>query len=158
MSGYPATPARIAFGPHMENGRTPENAKTDLTATQMNLTFWQTAGAGRVLPQAIFVFDFNTASMLFQAYAFDPRQKLNAPVEIVINGVGDYTFTFASAYKNQNGVDAPFTPKAAMAMVQNPSEDSSRANVAIDGQTVQVVTRIGEDVPIHEVVLVGVWN
>ena len=60
MTGFPERPVRAAFGPEMKNKHAPVNAETDLSADQVNLDFWQMAGAGRVLPMMVLMFNGTT--------------------------------------------------------------------------------------------------
>lgn len=136
MSGFPDRPPRVAFGPEMQNKRPPVIPETDLSADQMNLSFWQAAGAGRVLPQALLLFNGATPDILTQALAFDPKQELE-DIAFVKNGTGDYTFTFASTYSNQAGGSRPFVPAMGLVFVQGAS--GNRPNVILPGgQDVQV--------------------
>lgn len=155
MSGFPNTPTRVAFGPEMENEFPPTNPKRDLEANSINLTFWQTAGAGRVLPKALIIYDLVADSILFQALAFDPRGELSN-IAHTKNGTGDVTFTFASTYKDQNGNDANFTPKAATADVQS-STAGDNGNASVSAQTVNVLVFNVSAVAIDRTIIVQVW-
>lgn len=156
MSGFPATPTRTAFGPEMKNKRTPRNPETDLNANQMNLLFWQVAGAGRTVAQASLVYDGAAPGVTYQALAFDPKQELGN-IAVVKNGVGDYVFTFASTYLNQNGVATPFVPGMAMVSLQNPVVNDS-VQFSIAGQSVTVNVRDAAGTLKDGVVQLQVWG
>lgn len=154
--GFPDRPARIGFGPEMQNKYPPVIPETDLSADQMNLTFWQVAGAGRTLPLAVLLFDGATPSILFQMLAMDPKQELG-DLAFVKNAVGDYTFTFAGTYKDERGADRPFVPQAAMTMLQG-SPVGSQSNVyEVTGQTVQVRVRDIANVLEDGTFILAVW-
>ncbi len=153
--GFPDVPARIDFGPEMKNVRDPVLPEKDLSADQMNLTFWQAAGAGRVLPQVILLFNPFGPSILYQGLAFDPRGVLG-PIPAVVNGVGDYTFTFATTYLNEQKVAKAFTPIAAGAWPQNAGLGVN-ANPVVSGQTVNVRVFNAADAPLDANVVVAVW-
>lgn len=154
MSGFPNIPRRVDFGPEMRDARPPIIPETDLSANQMNLTFWQVAGAGRVLPQAVLVFDPDSPEITFQALAFDPRQLLG-PVDFVVNGTGDYTFTFATTYRDEQGTPVSFTPAGAMAHVQEAANLFGHASVS--GQDVNVRVLDSADAADDGIVIVLVW-
>jgi len=121
----------------------------------MNLSFWQVAGAGRVLPLAVFVYDGTTEQLTLQALAFDPRSELD-DVPVVKNATGDYTLTLASTYKDEVGTNVAFVPRAAMAYVQG-GNVQDQAVPTIAGQTVNVKVADGTDAAIDRVVLILVW-
>lgn len=158
MPGYPNLPNRAAFGPSvLENVRPVQNPKRELSAEQMMLTFWQMAGAGRMLPQFITVLDGAQVTPVteFQAKAFDPRGEL-PNIEPVDNGVGDYTWTFDTTYKDENGQDTLFSPKGAMAFVQGGAA-RDEAGATVVGQTVQVEVRDSANAAKDAKVLLLVW-
>ncbi len=156
MSGYPARPARSKFGPIMQNGRAPKIPETDLSANQMNLTFWQASGAGRTVPMATILYDGATPVIVVQALAFDPKQELSNIV-VVKNGTGDYTFTFASTYKDESGVDVSFTPRFSMAMFQGGTAGDKSTPFAPVGQDVTVQCRNAAEALIDGTFLLQVW-
>lgn len=156
MPGFPNRPPRPAFGPEMQNVREPVIPEKDLAANQMNLTFWQAAGAGRTVPMAVILYDGVATSVLFQVLAFDPKQELG-DIAIVRGSAGVYTATFASTYKDEQGADVPFTPRASMVALQNGAV-GSKANVFIpSGQDVLVQVRDSGEVLIDGTFLLAVW-
>lgn len=156
MSGYPDRPARVAFGPTMQNKRTPKIPEKDLSAEQVNLDFWQIAGAGRVLPMALILFDGATPSILYQALAFDPKQELG-DLAFVKNGTGDYTFSFNSTYPNQVGNARPFVPRMSMAMVQGGAMGTRALAAVPAAQDVQVQVRNAADALTDATFVLAVW-
>ena len=156
MSGYPNRPPRIAFGPQMLNKRDPTNAETDLNADQMNLSFWQMAGAGRVLPMAMLLFNGTVPEIIFQSLAFDPKQELGA-LAFVKDATGDYTFTFATTYKDESGADVSFTPQFSMAMVQGGAVGTKANPQTVNGQNVQVLVRDNVEALIDGTFMLAVW-
>ena len=131
------------------------NPQKELDADQMNLTFWQVAGAGRVLPQATIVYVGATPLLTYQALAFDPRELLGN-IANAKTGVGVYTFTFASTYKDEAGNDVAFTPRAAQAMVQGAAAQV-QAVPNLNGQVVQVIVMDGAGAPADATILLMVW-
>jgi len=157
MSGYPNIPTRQDFGPEMENVRPPVMPTRDLSAGQMNLSFWQTAGAGRTLPQALILFDGTIPGIVSQSLAFDPRQELGN-ITFVDNGVGDYTFTFASTYKDQRGADVAFAPLGAIAVPQNVAAGVEASPTLISGQDVTIEVVDAASAPLDAIILLQVWG
>ena len=158
MPGYPDLPTRDSFGPTRESVRPVQNPERELGAAEMNLAFWQVAGAGRTLPQAVFIYDPNATpgnELSYQALAFDPKQLLPS-INPTVNGTGDFTWTFDTTYLNEQGVARPFTPKAAMAMVQGGAAQV-KAGVTLNGQTVQVETQDGASVAVDVAFILLVW-
>ena len=155
-NGFPNRPARIDFGPEMQNKRAPTNSETDLNADQMNLTFWQTAGAGRVLPMAVILFDGVAPAITFQALAFDPRGELSL-LAFVKDATGDYTFTFATTYKDESGKDVSFVPRFAICMTQGGAIGDKATAVVPSGQSVQVTYRDSSDILTDGVFMLAVW-
>lgn len=144
----------------MRNARPPVTPETDLSASQVNLMFWQLAGGGRTLPMAIFLYDGATPQVLFQALAFDPDGLLgNVPV--VKNGTGDYTWTFASTYPDEKGVAQPYQPRAAMAFTQGaPAGVKANAfnpGIGGAGQDIQVIVRDAAELVTDATFLLAVW-
>ena len=140
----------------MQNVRAPVIPEKDLSADQMNLTFWQAAGAGRTLPMAVLVFDGTVPSIGFQVLAFDPRQELGN-LAFVKDADGDYTFTFASTYKDQRGVDTPYVPQAAMAFAQNAPAGTKAQAFIPSGQDVKVEMRDIAEALVDGTFVLAVW-
>lgn len=156
MSGFPNRPARIVFGPQMKNKRPPVIAETDLNANQMNLDFWQVAGAGRVVAMAVILFDGVTPAIISQALAFDPRQELE-DIAFVKNATGDYTFTFASTYKDEQGNDVSFAPRFSMAQFQGGTPGDKATPFDPSGQDVLVRVRNAAEALIDGTFMLQVW-
>lgn len=156
MSGFPNRPARVAFGPQMQNVRAPVIPEKDLSANQMNLTFWQLAGAGRTLPMAVLLFDGAAPAILYQTLAFDPRQELGE-LAFAKAGTGDYTFTFASTYKDQRGSDTPYSPIIGMAMVQNGAPGTKAQAFVPVAQAIKVEVRDIAEALVDGTFLLAVW-
>lgn len=141
----------------MQNVRPPSNPKTDLSASQVNLAFWQLSGAGRTVPMAIILFDGVTPALLMQRLAFDPNQLL-PNIAFVKNGTGDYDFTFASTYQDEKGEARAFQPAAAMASTQGAAA-GVKANASNPGgsQTVNVQVLDAADLNVDATFLLVVW-
>ena len=122
----------------------------------MNLLFWQMAGAGRTVAQALIVYDGTQPGITYQALAFDPKQELGN-IQAVRNGVGDYVFTFAATYPNQLGVATPFAPGMAMVSLQNPALNDS-VQFSISGQSVTVNVRDSAGALKDGIVHLQVWG
>lgn len=154
--GFPERTARTGFGPEMKNKRAPIIPETDLSADQMNLSFWQMAGAGRTLPMAVILFDGATPTIVFQTAAFDPNQEL-PPIAFVKDGTGDYTFTFAGTYNNEKGNPVSFVPRMSMAFVQGGAVGTIATAFIPNGQDVSIDVRDVGDVFIDGTFVLAVW-
>ncbi len=154
--GFPERQPRLGFGPEMKNKRAPVNLETDLTADQMNLTFWQMAGAGRTLPMLLILFDGTTPAVTFQAAAYDPNQELDN-IAFVDNGTGDYTFTFETTYKNEKGQDISFVPRMSIAMIQGGTAGDKATPDTVSGQDVRVTVRNAAETLIDGTFVLAVW-
>jgi hypothetical protein len=140
----------------MKNARAPVNPETDLNANQMNLTFWQAAGASRTTPMAVILFDGATPEVLLQSFAFDPDQLLDT-IQFNKLGTGSYNFTFEATYKDEQGQDRPFAPKAAVAMIQGGAAGDIAVPGFISGQVVPVQVRDAMDANVDGTFLLLVW-
>ncbi len=162
MTGFPNRPARLAFGPNMRNKRPPAIADKDLSANQVNLNFWQTAGSGRTTPMAVFLYDGagdgGLGKMLFQAFAFDPNQLIQlGDFDVVKNGTGDYTFTFATNYPDETGNPIPFVPRMSQSQVQNGGTTEFASSFLPIGQSIQVQVRNTSDTLVDRTIMLAVW-
>ena len=106
MAGFPNRPSRTAYGPTREDERPVQNPKRELSATDMNINFWQIAGMGLVVPRAVIGVDsLGTPSVanFYQGLAWDPLQLL-PDIIVTRNGTGDYTAVFQTTYADEQGV------------------------------------------------------
>lgn len=156
MSGFPNLPSRASFGPNMQNVRPVRVPETDLSADQVNLTFWQAQGASRTVPSAVIIVDGATPVVTYQGLTFDPELKLDF-ITLVKNATGSYTLTFDSTYVDQKGNNVSFTPKAAMAHMQNGPLNGT-IQVGVSGLDVQVVTYDSSIVATDTTFVLLVWG
>lgn len=155
--GFPDRPPRIGFGPQMRNKRPPINSETDLTADQMNLDFWQIAGAGRTLPMTMILFDGGgTPAVIFQAAAYDPNQELPL-IAFVKNGTGDYTFTFDATYDDEKGQPISFVPRMSIAAAQGGAAGTKATPLLPVGQDVLVEVRNAAEALVDGTFVLAVW-
>lgn len=154
-SGFPNRPARASFGPTLSNVRPIVRPEKELDAGNVNLAFWQVAGAGRTCAAAVLGYNGATQARLFQALAWDSNGAL-AAIPAVKDGTGAYTFTFASTYKDEGGRDVAFQPQAAMVFVQgSTSQVQGVATIAL--QTVVVAIKNGSNVATDASFMLMVW-
>jgi hypothetical protein len=154
-AGFPNRPSRSSFGPTLFNVRSIKRPDKELDAGNVNLAFWQAAGAGRTSPLALIGYNGTTEARVFQALAWDSNGSL-APIPAVKDGTGAYTFTFASTYKDEGGRDVAFQPVAAMAFVQGgASQVQALATIAL--QDVVVAVKNGSSVATDATFLLMVW-
>lgn len=114
--GFPNRFKRSDLGPKFRNGYPVENPETDLSDAAVNAAFWQTAGAGLIVPRAKLIAEWNGSSftILEQAEAWNPNLDQAHPV-LARLGTGDYSYTFASTYKNELGEDVALALNGARA-------------------------------------------
>lgn len=122
MSGFPNKPSRTDFGPEYENEFPVRNPKREMGEDIVNLLMWQVAGAGVVAPKAVLVVSHSgsTVTTTHQLLAFDPNSSVS-PIPWVDAGTGQYAFTFADKYPDQNGNDQNLDLKAGIAFAQGSS-------------------------------------
>jgi len=155
MPGFPRIPSRSAFGPTFQNVRPVKDPARELDAATMNLLAWQVAGAGRTVPQAWLTYDGSIPSMVDYREAFSPRVDVGIPGNVK-NGTGDYTFTYAATYEDENGAEVSFAPSMAIAAVQNGAA-GVEATAAVSGQTIRVRVRNAAGTFVDGIVLLLVW-
>lgn len=155
MTGFPAIPTRDHFGPTLVDRYPVRDNSRELGAEAMNLAFWQIAGASRVLPQAVLVFDPALVQVTYQALAFDPSNALGH-VPTVKNSAGDYTTTFAASYRDEKDVLIAFAPKMAAAFALGDPQFQAGATIA--GQAVGVKVRDFSNGLQDAKVLILVWG
>ena len=104
MGGFPARPNRDAFGPTLEDEAPVENPKREIGADTFNLSWWQVAGLGKVVPKAWLKCTVAGAAITTnsQGLAFDPEGALGVLTWVYV-GVGSYTIEFASQYADEDG-------------------------------------------------------
>jgi hypothetical protein len=102
MGGFPTRPNRSAYGPDYEDERPVENVKREIGAGIFNLSFWQIAGIGRVVPKAVLIcsVDDGVITTLNQLLAFDPNGELSL-LAWTYNSAGSYSLAFADKYPDE---------------------------------------------------------
>ena len=155
MSGFPAVPARAAFGPTFQNARPVRDATRELDAGTMNLAAWQVAGAGRTVPKAWLLYAGATPALSAHAETWAPSGDGAAP-GAVRNSTGNYTFTYLATYPDENGAEVPFAPQMAVPVVQGGAA-GVEATATISGQTVTVLVKDAAAASVNATVFVLVW-
>lgn len=155
MTGFPARPSRSGFGPNLVNARPVTQPDKELDAGIVDLAWWQAAGAGRVTPLVVLIYNGTTQARVHQALAWDASNKL-PPIPAVKDGTGQYTFTFASGYLNEKGVSTSFVPRAAVAFVQGAAAQV-QANCTVNGQAVSVEVANQSNTLVDATLILMVW-
>jgi len=114
--GFPSRLKRSDFGPQLRNTYPVENPETDVPDVALNAAFWQTAGANLIVPRAVLIAEWTGAAftVLHQAEAWNPNLDQAHPV-LARDGAGDYNYTFAADYLNEEGEEIPTVLIAARA-------------------------------------------
>lgn len=120
MSGFPVRPNRTAFGGDYVDERPVEDTEKEISASIFNLSFWQLAGLGRVIPKAVLVCSVagGVVTTDYQLLVFDPNGSLST-LTWTYNGVGDYSLAFASQYPDENGTNQNLSLVGALAGVMD---------------------------------------
>jgi hypothetical protein len=105
MSGFPTRPNRSTFGPTYEDDKPVVNPKKEFSAALMNLTTWQTAGLGQVVPRAVITGTVSGGAVttVYQGLAFDPNATISL-ISFTYVAAGRYSFTFTSTYNDELGI------------------------------------------------------
>jgi len=108
MSGFPSRVLRSLFGPKLINTAPVENPETDIPESAFNTLFHQVAGMNLVLPRVALIASYTGAvqTISHQAEAWNPENAQAHPV-LARAAAGQYTYTFAATYKDENGADVP---------------------------------------------------
>lgn len=108
MSGFPTRILRAVLGPAFRDTRPVENPETDIGAKQFNAAFHQVAGMNLIVPRVAFIAVYSGGSfqVTHQAEAWNPN-NVQAHPAAARAAAGSYTYTFASTYKDEEGVDVP---------------------------------------------------
>jgi hypothetical protein len=123
MGGFPTRPNRVAFGPDYEDERAVQDTKREIGAGIFNLSFWQLAGIGRVIPKAVLFCAVagSACTTTMQLLSFDPNGMLGL-LTWTYDGVGEYSIAFASQYPDElgNNVNLSLTGGIALATGATP--------------------------------------
>ena len=137
MSGWPLRPARSSFGQTYEDSTPVRDPRKQIAAATLNLDFWQVAGLGLVSPRAVLHFTGAASPILLaRAEAWNPNQLSTgdyADPTVVVNGAGDYTWTYPTPVPDELGVYQAISFLWALAFTVNDAPDTLKhAQAAID--------------------------
>lgn len=106
MSGFPTRFLRSLLGPAFVDSNPVENPESDIGARQFNAAFHQAAGMNLIVPRCalIAVYSGGSFQVSHQAEAWNPENQQAHPA-LARTAAGSYTYTFASTYKDEEGVD-----------------------------------------------------
>lgn len=107
MSGFPTRLTRQILGPTLRDTYPVENPEIGIPASAFNTLFHQVAGLNLVsFARAIVVAEWNGSDfdIPYQEEAWNTRGLQSRPT-LARTGTGNYTYTFASTYKNELDVD-----------------------------------------------------
>lgn len=106
--GFPNRTARDQLGPTLQDQYPVQNPRTQVGAASFNTTFWQMAGMNLVVPRTALLASWNGSAfdVTHQAEAWNPDAAQAHPV-LARGGTGNYTYTFAGSYLDENGVAQP---------------------------------------------------
>ena len=101
--GFPSRPSRAAFGPTYRNRFAVTEDDTEMGADIVNLSAWQIAGAGLMVPAAWCVVDGATGDLIAAAECWDPDLEFEPATERVDDGV--YMITYPATAPDEQGND-----------------------------------------------------
>lgn len=103
-AGFPKRLVRSALGPKLRNNYPVEHPEGEIGDTQFNALFWNVAGMGLVLPRGVLVASWTGAAFVIshQAEAWNPENDQPHPV-LARAGTGNYTYTLAASYLDEDG-------------------------------------------------------
>jgi len=107
--GFPNRPSRTAFGPIYENARPTRSPTKNAGATAFNLSFFQAAGSGLMVPKAWFVGEIVAGpdvALAQRAESWNPNGETTgdfAPHTLTYNSVGQYSFEYALQVPDDDG-------------------------------------------------------
>lgn len=105
MSGFPTRFLRSILGPKFVNQTPVESPESDIGDAQFNAAFHQLAGMNLVVPRAVVIATYGSGFQIaHQAEAWNPENAQLHPT-LARAGSGIYSYTFASTYKDEDGVD-----------------------------------------------------
>lgn len=105
MSGYPQRLVRDQLGPSMDETVPVTNPEQQVGGRQFNLEWQQLAGLNlAMITRAVIVADWNGSDfdVSYQEEAWNAKHAQSHPV-LARAGTGDYTYTFAATYDDQDG-------------------------------------------------------
>jgi hypothetical protein len=108
MSSFPNRLIRSQLGPKLVDNYPVENPKSELGAATFNPSFWSVAGMTGILPRAALVARWNGSSfdISHQREAWNAENDQAHP-SLARFGTGQYTYTFAATYLDEDGVAVP---------------------------------------------------
>lgn len=123
MSGWPLRPDRDSFGPTFRDSAPVRDPQRQLAAASYNLSCWQLAGMGLLVPRAKLEFTMAVSPVILQrAEAWNPaRSTVGAYADPAITrtGAGNYLIEYPSPVPDENGEDQEISFTDALAFVTN---------------------------------------
>lgn len=117
MSGFPLHPSRDDFGEDLDP--IPAlNPKRDIGGQTFNLTWWQVAGAGLMVPRA-WVLVSGSGVRVAAAESWNPNQDGTLHPVVARVSAGLYTVTFAASADDETGTPRLIGLQACLVAVQS---------------------------------------
>lgn len=127
MSGWPLRPDRDSFGPTFQDTAPVRDPAKQLAAQSYNLSCWQVAGMGLLVPRAKLVLRMQVGPVILQrAESWNPaRSTVGAYADPTITrtGAGNYLIEYPTPVPDENGndVELSFTDAAAYVVNADPT-------------------------------------
>ncbi len=105
--GWPTRISRSALGPQFQERTKVSDPSKEVGQAFFNLSCWQLAGAGLMVPKAWALFHWTGAAIVLDASAeaWDPESGVVPTVTRTSAGI--YVVTYAATYPDENGVAQP---------------------------------------------------
>ncbi len=110
MSGYPSRIVRSVLGPTFKDVRPVEHPEREISAESGNLLCNIATAANLIQPRAslVAIWSGSAFAILHQEEAWNVDHAQTHP-QLERSSAGVYSYTFASSYKDKDGVDVPTT-------------------------------------------------
>jgi len=141
MSGFPNYPSRDAFGPTMDLTRE-INPRRDIGGQRFNLTWWQLAGCGLMVPRAWVLVAAN-GTRIASAESWNPNQESSLHPTTAKIGTGAYTITFAASAPDEEGVTRLLGLRAVGVFVQSTTLGDHGVGSVSGGNVATIATGSG---------------
>lgn len=116
MAGFPNTPGRKGFGEILD--RIPVlNPKSDIGGDTFNLSFWQLAGCGLMVPRA-WVLVALDGTLVAAAESWNPDQDVSMHPVITHGATGQYTVTYPVTALDEAGIARQVQLRACFVQIQ----------------------------------------
>ncbi len=134
--GFPKRFTRDQLGPTLRNTYPVENPETDIGAETWNAVFHQTSGMNLIVPRVALIATWGGSAfnIAHQAEAWNPRGTQAHPT-LARTSTGLYTYTFASTYLDEDGVEQSLAlgaPRADVSTALTAFADRLEAHTWVD--------------------------